>query len=126
MSLKTCFFMEMLIFMVLIFSCIKDKIFNPISQSAPLNNANTIAEVFSDLEHENSIYPIFPEKEINKIIQSKELLLTLIKESLLQLSFNSHFNPVISEINTRVSCITFPQGYDLGCPYQDENLKQKK
>lgn len=122
MSLKTRFFMGTLISMILIFSCTKDKVSNPNFQPNPPNNPNSVAEVFPDLEHEIIFSPVIAEKEIKEIIQAKELLRTLIKESLIQLLFNSHFNPNMPQIDTREACVTCPQGNDCGCPYQDESL----
>ncbi|MFK8005479.1 MAG: hypothetical protein AB8H03_03875 [Saprospiraceae bacterium] len=106
------------------FSCSKDEITkptNPSNQSIPSNPKNSITDDFQGLSHEIPYTPILTTKEVNEVIQAKELLRTLIKESLIQLLFNSHFNPNMPMIDTRMACMTCPEA-DCGCPYQDESL----
>ena len=61
------------------------------------------------------------EKEVREVIQAKELLRALIKESLIQLLFNHDFNPLMPQINTRMACTTCSEP-DCGCPFQDTSL----
>lgn len=64
---------------------------------------------------------LISEKEVREVIQLKELLRSLIKESLIQLLLNHDFNPLMPQIDTRVACTTCTSSptNDCGCPFQD-------
>lgn len=123
MSLKTSFCMGIFISMVFVLSCSKDKLSNPTPLPTTPNDNKEIAEVHPGYNTDNTYIPVISQKEVNEIIYAKELLRALIKESLIQLLFNSHFNPDMPLINTRMTCTNsnclLP---DCGCPFQDESL----
>lgn len=110
----------LLVLSILIVSCKKDKIEQQpevITQPNPTNHENSITEISNSDPQVLSSIDFIGEREVRNVIDAKEVFRKLIRESFTQLFLNSHFNPNMPPIETRVACVNCTEP-DCGCPAQ--------